>query len=345
MILGPTTCSGCSSGWSSGRSASRTATATTRPRRDGHAHAAIRPVGWHEIAGLTPLMVLIVLIGIYPGPFLDRIRPAGRADRRRTSRAQRGPAERRPIAAGPDVAAAAPAVERPLASSARSTLDHAQPGQPSMTPSIAYEIVQQTLADPAAGVPPPAVGDRDDDGRRRSSACRAGPGARSPRRPWSRRSSALLARPGTARPTSTRRSPSTTPSSFYGRLVLLLTGLILLALAHDQVDDARAAEFFGALLMINAGAMLVAAANELVFLFVGLELVSIPTYLLLYLPRRTPTTQEAATKYFFLSIFSSGLLLFGLAYLYGLTGVSNLKALAYLVAARPAGRPAAAARR
>ena len=74
--------------------------------------------------------------------------------------------------------------------------------------------------------------------------------------------------------------------SFYGRLVFLLTGLILLALAHDQVDDDRAAEFFGSLLMIDAGAMLVAAANELVFLFVGLELVSIPTYLLLYLSRR-----------------------------------------------------------
>ncbi len=118
--------------------------------------------------------------------------------------------------------------------------------------------------------------------------------------------------------------------SSYCRLILLFSGFIVLALAHDQVDDARAAEFFGALLYINAGAMLVAAANEMVFLFVGLELVSIPTYLILYLGRRTKTTQEAATKYFFLSIFSSGLLLFGLAYLYGLTGVSNLKALAYL---------------
>ena len=76
--------------------------------------------------------------------------------------------------------------------------------------------------------------------------------------------------------------------------------------------------------------MLVTSANELVFLFVGLELVSIPTYLLLYLARRNTSTQEAATKYFFLSIFSSGLLLFGLAYLYGMAGVSNLKALAYL---------------
>jgi NADH-quinone oxidoreductase subunit M len=39
-------------------------------------HSTIRPIGWHEIAGLAPLMVLIVLIGILPGPFLDRIRPS-----------------------------------------------------------------------------------------------------------------------------------------------------------------------------------------------------------------------------------------------------------------------------
>ena len=83
-------------------------------------------------------------------------------------------------------------------------------------------------------------------------------------------------------------------------------------------------------LMINAGAMLVTTANELVFLFVGLELVSMPTYMLLYLTRRTSMTQETATKYFYLSIFSSGLLLYGLAFLYGVAGVSNLKALATL---------------
>ncbi len=41
----------------------------------GSSHGGVRPVGWHEIAGLTPLMVLIVLIGVYPKPFLDRIKP------------------------------------------------------------------------------------------------------------------------------------------------------------------------------------------------------------------------------------------------------------------------------
>lgn len=119
--------------------------------------------------------------------------------------------------------------------------------------------------------------------------------------------------------------------SFYARLGFLLAGLILLGLSHGQVDDGRAAEYYGSLLMLHAGAMLVAGANDLVFLFVGLELVSIPTYLLLYLPRRTTTTQEAATKYFFLSIFSSALVLFGFAYIYGLAGLTNLKALAYLI--------------
>lgn len=42
----------------------------------GKEHATVRPVSWHEIAGLTPLMILIVLIGVYPRPFLNRIRPA-----------------------------------------------------------------------------------------------------------------------------------------------------------------------------------------------------------------------------------------------------------------------------
>lgn len=119
--------------------------------------------------------------------------------------------------------------------------------------------------------------------------------------------------------------------SIYSRLGLLLSGLILVALAHNQVEARRAPEFFGAILLIHAGTMLVAGTNEMVLLFAGLELISIPTYLLLYLPERNPSTQEAATKYFYLSIFSSALLLFGLAYLYGMTGISNLKALSYVL--------------
>jgi NADH-quinone oxidoreductase subunit N len=118
--------------------------------------------------------------------------------------------------------------------------------------------------------------------------------------------------------------------AFYVRLFVILTGLVLLGLAHREPPEDRAAEFFGSFLMIQAGSMLVASSNDLILLFVGLELVSIPTYLLLYLSRRTATTQEAATKYFFLSIFASALLLYGLTFLYGIAGTTNLRALAVL---------------
>jgi NADH-quinone oxidoreductase subunit M len=54
----------------------------------GH-HEEVRPVAWYEVAGLAPLMVLIVLIGLMPGPFLARIRPAV-ATIDRNLQAQRG---------------------------------------------------------------------------------------------------------------------------------------------------------------------------------------------------------------------------------------------------------------
>ena len=47
---------------------------------DAHGGASTaRPIGWHEVAGLTPLMVLIVLIGVWPAPFLDRMKPSTRS--------------------------------------------------------------------------------------------------------------------------------------------------------------------------------------------------------------------------------------------------------------------------
>jgi NADH-quinone oxidoreductase subunit N len=104
----------------------------------------------------------------------------------------------------------------------------------------------------------------------------------------------------------------------------LLGGLLLVLVNWNASHQEHAAEYFASLLLVVAGMMLVGSANELVLLFVGLELVSIPSYLLLYLPRRDALAQEAAAKYFFLGIFSAALLLYGLALLYGATGTTNL---------------------
>jgi hypothetical protein len=43
---------------------------------DGHNRAEVRPIGWHEVAGLAPLMFLIVAVGVYPRPIFDQIQPA-----------------------------------------------------------------------------------------------------------------------------------------------------------------------------------------------------------------------------------------------------------------------------
>ena len=68
-------------------------------------------------------------------------------------------------------------------------------------------------------------------------------------------------------------------------------------------------------------------SNDLVVLFLGLELISIPTYVLLYLHGKKDLAAESAMKYFFLSIFSSGLLLLGFSYLYGIVGTTNISAI------------------
>lgn len=112
------------------------------------------------------------------------------------------------------------------------------------------------------------------------------------------------------------------------RMGLLLVSFLVLGILQDQVDAARAPEYFGSLLFLQAGAMIVAGANELIVLFLGLELVSMPTYLMLYFSRRNATTLETATKYFFLSIFASAFFVYGATFLYGMLGITHLKGIA-----------------
>ena len=114
-------------------------------------------------------------------------------------------------------------------------------------------------------------------------------------------------------------------------------GAIISLLLWSQVDDSKAAECQALLLAILAGVNFTAAANDLVVLFLGLELVSIPTYVLLALPRRERETQEATIKYFLLSIFSSALVLYGFALLYGATGTTHFSGIAATVSGGKAG--------
>ncbi|MCI0680794.1 MAG: NADH-quinone oxidoreductase subunit N [Gemmataceae bacterium] len=103
-----------------------------------------------------------------------------------------------------------------------------------------------------------------------------------------------------------------------------LTGILFVLLSWNEVDDRQAADWHACLLILVAGIGLTAAANDLVVLFLALEMVSIPTYVMLYVPRENAAAQEAALKYFLLSVFSSALVVFGFSYLYGIAGQTNL---------------------
>lgn len=108
---------------------------------------------------------------------------------------------------------------------------------------------------------------------------------------------------------------------------LLIGALFVLISIGSQSQSATAAEFYGLLLLLLSGVMLVTVANDLILLFLSLELISVPTYVLLYLGRHDNASQEATTKYFLLSVLSAAILLYGFAFLYGLTGNTRLDAI------------------
>jgi NADH-quinone oxidoreductase subunit N len=109
--------------------------------------------------------------------------------------------------------------------------------------------------------------------------------------------------------------------------IAILGGAVLVLFSWNEVTEQWAAEYHACILLIVAGMCLTGEANELVVLFLALELISIPTYVLLYLARSDRAAQESAMKYFLLSVFSSALLLFGFSYLYGIAGTTNVPAI------------------
>ncbi len=85
------------------------------------------------------------------------------------------------------------------------------------------------------------------------------------------------------------------------------------------------------------GMFLLAGSNDLVTLFVALELVSIPSYVLAGYRKNDSRSGEAALKYVLFGALSSGLMLYGFSLLYGLTGATNLPAMAQKLASLPNG--------
>lgn len=118
--------------------------------------------------------------------------------------------------------------------------------------------------------------------------------------------------------------------STFVNALLLVSGLFGVALAYGYVKRTgiERGEYYTLLLFSVTGMMLMAQAADLIIVFLALELLSIPLYVLAAFARPHVDSEEAGLKYFLLGAFSAGFVVFGIALVYGATGSTSLSAIA-----------------
>ena len=113
-------------------------------------------------------------------------------------------------------------------------------------------------------------------------------------------------------------------SLFFAVVFLFISTLVnLTSISYMQQTDNHIA-YYGLLLFSTFGMMLVALSLDLVALFISWELMSVPSYVLTGILKKDPTSNEAAVKYFLTSALSSGLLIYAISLLFGVTGSTNI---------------------
>jgi NADH-quinone oxidoreductase subunit N len=110
------------------------------------------------------------------------------------------------------------------------------------------------------------------------------------------------------------------------RVLVIAVGILSLfsAVQYLKREHAESAEYYALLLFSVTGQCIMATANELIMIFIGLEISSIATYILAGYLRDDKRNNEAALKYFLLGSFATAFLLYGIAWIYGTTGSTNL---------------------
>jgi len=109
-------------------------------------------------------------------------------------------------------------------------------------------------------------------------------------------------------------------------VIFLASGLAAVALAYDYLKrmDLERGEYYALLLFSISGMMLMAYASDLIIVFLALELLSIPLYVLAGFARPRTDSEESSLKYFLLGAFASGFVLYGVAMIFGATARTDL---------------------
>jgi NADH-quinone oxidoreductase subunit N len=128
--------------------------------------------------------------------------------------------------------------------------------------------------------------------------------------------------------------------ALFVNLVLIAVGILTVFFASQTLDRDRlpSGEFYALILFAIVGMMLMAQATDLLLLFLALETMSIAVYVLTGIRRDQPASTEAAFKYFLLGAFASSFFLYGIAFLYGITGSTHLDRIGSVIAAQSMSR-------
>jgi NADH-quinone oxidoreductase subunit N len=110
------------------------------------------------------------------------------------------------------------------------------------------------------------------------------------------------------------------------RVLVIVVGILAVFCSTEYLrrENASGAEFYALILFSIVGQSIMASANELIMIFIGLEISSIASYVLAGYLRDDARNNESALKYFLLGSFATAFLLYGIAWIYGITGSTNL---------------------
>ena len=119
----------------------------------------------------------------------------------------------------------------------------------------------------------------------------------------------------------------------YARFLKVLTlvgsgGALLLSLDYLTIEKQQKFEYGALFLLATLGMLMLISASDLIALYLGLELMSLPLYVIAASNRENPRSTEAGLKYFVLGALSSGMLLYGASLIYGFTGAVNFASIA-----------------
>ena len=114
------------------------------------------------------------------------------------------------------------------------------------------------------------------------------------------------------------------------KAIFLLAGYVVILLSTNYIVDGDywESEYYGLLLASLMGMIMMASSRDLISVFVALELLSIPAYLMVAWRKRDPKSNEAGLKYYLMGVFASAVMLYGMSLLFGVSGTTVLSEIA-----------------